>query len=138
MGNRSAFWDAVHLVTKYVSFDQDSDVQVFEVSIRVLGGLLSAHLLALHPDFGMRSPSYGGELLSMAHDLGVRLLPAFEGTRTGLPFPRVNLRHGVRKGCRTDTATAGAGTLILEFGLLSRLTGDPVFEVGGRGGGCNY
>jgi len=27
-----------------------------------------------------------------------------------------------------ETCTAGAGTLLLEFGLLSRLLGDPVYE----------
>ena len=27
-----------------------------------------------------------------------------------------------------ETCTAGAGTMLLEFGILSRLLGDPVFE----------
>lgn len=27
-----------------------------------------------------------------------------------------------------ETCTAGAGTMVLEFGILSRLLGDPVFE----------
>ena len=27
-----------------------------------------------------------------------------------------------------ETCTAGAGSLVLEFGILSRLVGDPVFE----------
>ncbi len=31
---------------------------------------------------------------------------------------------------KTSTCTAGAGTLILEFGTLSRLTGNPIYEVG--------
>ena len=38
----------------------------------------------------------------------------------------VNLRHGVPKRWRVDNCVAGIGTLTLEFGLLSRLTGDPV------------
>lgn len=47
---------------------------------------------------------------------------------------QVNLRHGVqgpatRTGTETDTCTACAGTMILEFAALSRFTGDPVFEV---------
>ena len=29
---------------------------------------------------------------------------------------------------RKDTCPAGVGTLTMEFGMLSRLTGDPVFE----------
>lgn len=28
-----------------------------------------------------------------------------------------------------ETCTAGAGTLLLEFGVLSRLSGSPIYEV---------
>ncbi|OTF83914.1 hypothetical protein BLA29_014784, partial [Euroglyphus maynei] len=45
MGNYSEFHRAVKLVIDTVSFDNDVIVQVFEATIRVLGGLLSAHLL---------------------------------------------------------------------------------------------
>ena len=46
----------------------------------------------------------------------------------------MNLKYGVtgpetRTGTETDTCTACAGTIILEFAALSRFTGDPVFEV---------
>lgn len=44
----------------------------------------------------------------------------------------MNLRDGVPKGSRTDTCTAGAGTLLVEFGVLSRLIGDPVYEMSAR------
>ena len=59
---------------------------------RVLGSLLSAHLLITDDDqpFGPISPpGYSNELLEMAHDLAARLLPAFENTTTGIPHPRV-------------------------------------------------
>eukprot|EP00051_Salpingoeca_urceolata_P018409 m.258201 g.258201 ORF g.258201 m.258201 type:complete len:682 (+) comp19186_c0_seq9:631-2676(+) len=128
MGNRTAFWLGIELVKKHVSFDQDSTVQVFEANIRVLGSLLSAHQLATDPRLNLKPPQYKGELLTLAKDLAVRLLPAFNGTKTGLPHPRVNLRHGVPSDGRSDTCTAGAGTLLLEFGMLSRLVGDPMFE----------
>lgn len=36
---------------------------------------------------------------------------------------------GIPRGESPETCTAGAGTLILEFGLLSRLTGNPVYMV---------
>lgn len=49
-------------------------------------------------------------------------------TPSGMPYGTVNLRHGVPKGETTVTCTAGVGTFIIEFGTLSRLTGDPVFE----------
>lgn len=47
---------------------------------------------------------------------------------------QVNLRHGIlkplsRTGTESDTCTACAGTMILEFAALSRLSGQPVFEV---------
>ena len=132
MGNASAFARAVRLVVSSVSFDQDVVVQVFEATIRVLGGLLSAHILLIDPDDPFRVqtavPAYRGELLRLAYDLGRRLLPAFEQSKTGIPHPRVNLRNGVPRAARTDTNTAGAGSLSLEFGMLSRLSGDPAFE----------
>jgi hypothetical protein len=52
MGNYSEFRRAVSLVEGYFNeskFDFDVEVSVFETSIRVLGGLLSAHALAADP-----------------------------------------------------------------------------------------
>uniref|UniRef100_A0A914VDF2 alpha-1,2-Mannosidase n=1 Tax=Plectus sambesii TaxID=2011161 RepID=A0A914VDF2_9BILA len=131
MRNRSEFHRAVNLVIENVSFEKDITVQVFEATIRVLGSLLSAHLILTDPnrllgDFRMEG--YNNELLTMAHDLAARLLPAFENTRTGLPHPRVNLMYGVPWNTVNETCTAGAGSLLLEFGVLSRLLGDPTFE----------
>ncbi|KAL4917078.1 glycosyl hydrolase family 47-domain-containing protein [Aspergillus aurantiobrunneus] len=167
-------------------FDMDSKVQVFETVIRGLGGLLSSHLFAVGdlPITGYSPHSaeaayakawdkssfvgdrrgikwdngfvYDGQLLRLAADLGNRILPAFY-TDTGLPYPRVNLRHGVHQhpfyansplnanvlhSCDgkesdicvssspevTETCSAGAGSLVLEFTVLSRLTGDGRYE----------
>ena len=158
-------------------FDLDSKVQVFETVIRGLGGLLSAHLFAVgelpmtgyepqtHSKYDhdglqkirwSKNFSYDGQLLRLAYDLGRRLLPAFS-TSTGIPYPRVNLRHGVpfykssplnsaeEELCQgsdfgqchapsqhtkevTETCSAGAASLTLELTVLSRLTGDPRFE----------
>lgn len=47
---------------------------------------------------------------------------------TGMPYGTVNLREGVPDGETPITCTAGVGTYIVEFGTLSRLTGDPVYE----------
>ncbi len=67
----------------------DVVVSVFEVSIRVLGGLLAGHLLAADPQLRlMRNSTYSGALLQLADDLGRRLLPAFRSA-TGIPFPTV-------------------------------------------------
>uniref|UniRef100_A0AAR2J376 alpha-1,2-Mannosidase n=1 Tax=Pygocentrus nattereri TaxID=42514 RepID=A0AAR2J376_PYGNA len=127
------FEEAVKKTVKDVRLDNDVVVSVFETNIRVLGGLLGAHVMAdLLKQRGEKMQWYGDELLHMAKDLGYRLLPAFN-TTSGLPYPRVNLRYGVvnplsRTGTETDTCTACAGTMILEFAALSRLSGESVFE----------
>ncbi|KAG9034693.1 alpha mannosidase-like protein [Tulasnella sp. JGI-2019a] len=137
LGNPQGFEKAVRQVIDHVSFDVDTRPQVFETTIRVLGGLLSAHQLITPTELPNISPRrqlepvvipwYRGELLEMALDLGQRLLPAFD-TPTGLPYARVNLRTGVPPGETNQTCAAGAGTLLLEFTVLSRLTGDSRFE----------
>lgn len=137
MGNHSEFKHAVSLVSSYVNFNQDNVVQVFEATIRVIGGLLAAHLLIVDSaeTFGpLRPDDYDNDLLTMAHDLANRLLPAFDKSKTGLPMPRVNLRHGVPPYSATTTCTAGAGTLILEFGILSYLLDDSTFKTVAQGG----
>ncbi|KDQ07463.1 glycoside hydrolase family 47 protein [Botryobasidium botryosum FD-172 SS1] len=128
LAGRSAFHRAVRQVIHHVpSYDLDVKPQVFETNIRVMGGLLSGHILAHEKRYGFYMKGYKGELLQRAKELGERLLPAFE-TPTGLPYARINLRHGVARGETSETCTAGAGTLILEFATLSRLTGDERFE----------
>ncbi|CAE6542789.1 unnamed protein product [Rhizoctonia solani] len=127
--NYSGFEWAVRQTIDHVSFDQDLKPQVFEITIRGMGGLLSAHIFASDKEgrWGFGIPWYNDELLSLAYDLGKRLLPAFE-TTTGIPFARINLRHGVPKTETFETCTAGAGSLLLEWTTLSRLSGDPEFE----------
>ena len=49
-------------------------------------------------------------------------------TPTGMPYGTVNLKYGVPEKETPITCTAGVGTFIVEFGALTRLTGDPVFE----------
>uniref|UniRef100_A0A674DD29 alpha-1,2-Mannosidase n=1 Tax=Salmo trutta TaxID=8032 RepID=A0A674DD29_SALTR len=127
------FEDAVRRTLRDVRLDNDVVVSVFETNIRVLGGLLGAHVMAdMLRQRGERMQWYRDELLHMAKELGHRLLPAFN-TTSGLPYPRVNLRYGVlnplsRTGTESDTCTACAGTMILEFAALSRLSGEAVFE----------
>lgn len=111
-----------------MSFDIDKNVSVFETNIRIVGGLISSHLL--YRKAGMPLPEgwpCKGPMLDLAVDLANRLLPAFN-TTTGMPYGSVNLRYGVNKGETPVTCTAGVGTYIVEFGALSRLTGDERFE----------
>ncbi|CEG65919.1 Putative ER degradation enhancer, mannosidase alpha-like 1 [Rhizopus microsporus] len=128
IGTRKQFEEAVKQVIETVSFHQNNKVQVFELNIRALGGLLSTHMLITDPELDYSIEGYKDELLHLAVDLANRLMPAFNSTKTGIPYPRVNLQKGVPPTETTETCTAGAGSLILEFGLLSRLTGDPAYE----------
>lgn len=109
--------DEADTTRKYIldnlSFDKDIDVQNFEITIRLLGGLLSSYQLT-----GDR------RLLALAEDLGNRLVPVFESP-TGLPYKFVNLKTGKVRGAETNPAETG--TLLIEFGTLSKLTGKPIF-----------
>ncbi|CAL1367767.1 unnamed protein product [Linum trigynum] len=127
MGNNTEFERAVGWLSKNLSFDVDARVNLFECNIRVLGGLVSAHILASDSKNRLIQGSYDNELLGLAEDLGRRFLPAFD-TPTGLPYAWVNLKYGVMEGETTETSTSGCGSLILEMGALSRLTGDPRYE----------
>ncbi|XP_060068085.1 ER degradation-enhancing alpha-mannosidase-like protein 3 [Ylistrum balloti] len=131
LGEIEEFEKAVHLVIEHAKFDSDIIVSVFETNIRVLGGLLGGHVVATFLKKKKKSMDwYNDELLSMAKEVGYRLLPAFN-TSTGIPYARVNLKHGITKELTSrckDTCTACAGTMVLEFAALSRLSGEPVFE----------
>ena len=101
------------LILEYLSFERDLDVQVFEVNIRLLGGLLSAYQLDGDDRF-----------LALATDLGSRLLPAFDSP-TGMPYRFVNLISGSTSDPSNNPAEIG--TLLLEFGTLSKHTEDPIY-----------
>jgi mannosidase alpha-like ER degradation enhancer 2 len=109
--------DEADAARKYIldnlSFDKDIYVQNFEITIRVLGGLLSSYQL-----------TGDKHLLTLAEDLGNRLVPVFESP-TGLPYKFVNLKTGKARGAETNPAETG--TLLIEFGTLSKLTGKPIF-----------
>src|ERR1051326_7173868 len=104
---------ARELIAQGLSFDRDIYVKNFEITIRLLGGLLSGYQL-----------TGDKRLLSLAEDLGNRLLPAFNSP-TGLPYVYVNLRTGQVRDPISNPAETG--TLLLEFGVLSKLTNNPVF-----------
>jgi mannosidase alpha-like ER degradation enhancer 2 len=113
MGFREEERRTREFVVKNLSFDKDIFVQNFEITIRHLGGLLSAYQL-----------TNDRRLLRLAEELGNRLLPAFDSP-TGIPYRFVNLRTGKVRGEVTNPAEAG--TLLIEFGALSKLTRRPVF-----------
>ncbi|MEZ0029145.1 hypothetical protein P3T36_007137 [Kitasatospora sp. MAP12-15] len=103
---RVADWIEAHLDPAV-----DAEVHVFEAVIRLVGGLLAGYLCT------------GRErLLARCRELTDRLLPAFTASPTGIPYTHVNLRTGAVSG--TAPPLAEIGSNILEFGLLSELTGD--------------
>jgi mannosidase alpha-like ER degradation enhancer 2 len=120
MGLEEEAADAKEMILSDLSFDHDFHVQVFEVTIRILGGLLTAYQMDGDPRF-----------LELATDLADRLLPAFESA-TGMPYVRVNLRTGQREWQVNNPAEIG--TLMLEFGALSRMTGDPAYYDAAKSG----
>jgi ER degradation enhancer, mannosidase alpha-like 2 len=105
--------EARHLIDTQLSFDKDIYVKNFEITIRMLGGLLSSYELTHDP-----------RLLALADDLGTRLLPVFNSP-TGMPYVEVNLKTGAVRG--EDTNPAEIGTLLLEFGTLSKVTKKPIY-----------
>jgi hypothetical protein len=105
--------DARALIDTKLSFERDLDVKHFEIVIRLLGGLLSAYQM-----------TGDAKLLALADDLGTRLLPAFDSP-TGLPYRFVNLKTG--KTSDPESNPAETGTLLVEFGTLSRLTGKTIY-----------
>ena len=100
-------------IATHLSFDKDIYVQNFEITIRLLGGLLTGYEMT-----GDKS------LLRLADDLGNRLLPVFESP-TGLPYRYVNLKTGKIRGNVSNPAETG--TLLIEFGTLAKHTGKRVY-----------
>ncbi|EFC44243.1 predicted protein [Naegleria gruberi] len=189
MNMHDEFKYSIELILKnFNNFNFPTHVSVFESNIRILGGLLSAHLLALKHDWYLNQyylntnhlfyqfnhnnnnnnnlnqsnsnqsntnnsnqsnqsnqsnsstnsninsntnsninsnskQQQQHNLLTLCIDIANRLLPAFN-TPTGIPYGMIHFIDGVLKNESNITSTAGGGTFILEFGLLSYLTGD--------------
>lgn len=101
------------------SAQDDDHASVFEVTIRVLGGLLSAFHLS------------GGDRLFLmrALELGLRLLPGFR-TPTGIPYSDINLatHKASHPHWSTSSSLSEVGTLDVEFSYLARIAGRPELE----------
>jgi mannosyl-oligosaccharide alpha-1,2-mannosidase len=93
-------------------------INVFETTVRYLGGLLGAHELAKDSD--------GGVLLAKAKELGEMLLHAWD-TQNGMPVARWNWMknfQGTPENAFSYSLSAEVGSMFLEFTRLSQLTGD--------------
>lgn len=128
MNLTSQLSEARKWVSRSLTYDQDQDVNTFETTIRMLGGLLSAHYLSKR--FLDASSSRDHVYLSKAVDLADRLLGAYESP-SGIPYASVNLQS--KKGIPSyssdggSSSTAEAGTLQLEMKYLAHLTGNDIY-----------
>ncbi|CAI6342036.1 unnamed protein product [Periconia digitata] len=117
-------------VSTSLNYDKDQDVNTFETTIRMLGGLLSAHYLqetlpGLKPD----NPNEEDLFLEKATDLADRLSGAYESP-SGVPWASVILKTGEGKSSHADggaSSTAEATSLQLEMKYLAFLTGEAAY-----------
>lgn len=119
LGLQEEFAEAREWVAKELSFDKNVDVNLFESTIRILGGLLSTYHLT------------GDNLfLDKAKEIGFRLMPAFS-TPSKIPYSDVNIGKGTAHPPRwtSDSTVAEVTSIQLEFRELSRLTGDPKYKL---------
>lgn len=113
MGLEEEKQEAKDLIFSRLDFDKNMEIQQFEIAIRIMGGLLSAYQLDGDRRF-----------LTLAEDLGKRMMPVFESP-TGMPYRLVNLRTGRVRGEITNPCEVGS--MLLEYGMLSKLTGKPEY-----------
>ncbi|CAN0880422.1 Mannosyl-oligosaccharide 1,2-alpha-mannosidase MNS1 [Linum grandiflorum] len=119
MGLDEQFQRAREWVANSLDFNKDYDASVFETTIRVVGGLLSAYDLSGDKVF-----------IEKAKDIADRLLPAWD-TPTGIPYNTINLEHGNPRNpgwTGGSSILADSGTEQLEFFALSQRTGDPKYH----------
>ncbi|XP_027186468.1 mannosyl-oligosaccharide 1,2-alpha-mannosidase MNS3 isoform X2 [Cicer arietinum] len=129
MGVDEVVADAGSWVEEHLSerISKKGQVNLFETTIRVLGGLLSAYHLS-GGEKGLNSTHAGPKpavYLETAKNLGDRLLSAFTSSPTPIPFSDVVLHdssaHPAPGGL---SSTSEVSTLQLEFNYLSTVTGD--------------
>ncbi|KAI7812705.1 mannosidase, alpha, class 1B, member 1b isoform X1 [Triplophysa rosa] len=119
LGLKDEFAEAREWVATELSFDKNVDVNLFESTIRILGGLLSTYHLTGDSVF-----------LEKAKDIGSRLMPAFN-TASKIPYSDVNIGKGTAHSPQwtSDSTVAEVTSVQLEFRELSRLTGDPKYKL---------
>uniref|UniRef100_A0A672LB51 alpha-1,2-Mannosidase n=1 Tax=Sinocyclocheilus grahami TaxID=75366 RepID=A0A672LB51_SINGR len=119
LGLNEEFAEAREWVARELSFDKNVDVNLFESTIRILGGLLSTYHLTGDSMF-----------LEKAKDIGSRLMPAFN-TVSKIPYSDVNIGKGTAHPPQwtSDSTVAEVTSIQLEFRELSRLTGDPKYKL---------
>ena len=97
IGNYSEFRRVAEIISSRADFEANINVSVFETNIRVVGGLLSAHLLSKKAGMTLE-PGWpcNGPLLRLAEDMAKRLIAAFD-TPTGMPYGIYSYKISVLK-----------------------------------------
>ncbi|KAL7391188.1 hypothetical protein ABVT39_005664 [Epinephelus coioides] len=118
LGLKEEFEEARTWVATELTFNKNVDVNLFESTIRILGGLLSTYHLTGDTLF-----------LDKAKDIGSRLMPAFN-TPSKIPYSDVNIGKGTAHPPRwtSDSTVAEVTSIQLEFRELSRLTEEPQYQ----------
>lgn len=127
MGLRNQTAEARKWISRHLDYNQDQDVNTFETTIRMLGGLLSAHYLStIIPGASSRRDYI---YLNKSVDLAGRLLNAYNSD-SGIPYASIHLGEGRGIPSHSDggaSSTAETTTLQLEMKYLSHLTGNGVY-----------
>ncbi|KAI9887299.1 MAG: mannosyl-oligosaccharide alpha-1,2-mannosidase [Watsoniomyces obsoletus] len=119
-------------ISTHLDYEKDHDVNTFETTIRMLGGLLSAHYLSttfptMAPLTDDNEGAPGEDLyLEKATDLADRLMGAFSSA-TGIPYASVNLKELKGLPSHVDggaSSTAEASSVQLEMKYMAYLTGE--------------
>ncbi|CAL9058583.1 mannosyl-oligosaccharide 1,2-alpha-mannosidase MNS3-like [Musa acuminata AAA Group] len=139
MGADEIVYEAVPWIEKQLveRIEKKGQVNLFETTIRVLGGLLSAYHLSRGDkgtisDSGIPMTLKGVKseiFLELAKTLADRLLSAFASSPTSIPFSDVVLHdHSAHPAPDGLSSTAEVSTLQLEFNYLSEISGDPKYR----------
>ena len=122
-------------MTTKLDYEQNKDVNTFETTIRMLGGLLSAHYLSTtFPDMAPLAEDDEGTpgedlYLETAKDLVDRIICAFESP-SGIPYASFNLKTLQGIPSHDDagaSSTAEAATVQLELKYMTKLTGETLY-----------
>lgn len=117
-------WVEEHLSER---ISKKGQVNLFETTIRVLGGLLSAYHLS-GGEKGMNLTHAGPKpavYLETAKNLADRLMSAFTASPTAIPFSDVILHESTAHPAPGGlSSTSEVSTLQLEFNYLSSVSGD--------------
>ncbi|KAJ2875612.1 mannosyl-oligosaccharide alpha-1,2-mannosidase [Coemansia asiatica] len=122
MDLQSEYQQGRDYLVQNLGFEQSGSVSLFETTIRVLGGLLSAFYWSGQSD---------QQLLDLANQLGLHLVRSFNYD-SGIPLRYAELAQGSMvnrtANLQRSISVAEAGTLQLEFRYLSKLTGNPEYR----------